>query len=368
MKFWFTVIGGIVVVTAISTAVYVYNPEMQTAQPVTVKPEPVISGDLPKAVVADGPKKTMGKVPQLFKSKSVFEIKNDGQAPLELTPGQPNCTCAGIEVAKLKLLPGESTPVTVSWDTKERVGEFTVNAPVATNDPFNKNIAFQVSVDVQQDIKWDPANVNFATISEGKQATQPLRIFSTIHDDLKISEPALSSKSIQAKVEPLSAEELKQLEAKSGAKVTFTVDGTLPVGHFFEKFNFATNLERAPLRSVDIVGDVEGKMVMTPNRVDFGPIVQGQAHERKIEIFAKGLAADDVLKIETIDPKFVTAELVNDPAFKVLWRLKVTVPDNAPGGTFSGYISIADKAGNRKLNLPIKGVVSGAAQTASTAK
>ena len=66
------------------------------------------------------------------------------------------------------------------------------------------------------------------------------------------------------------------------------------------------------------------------------------------------------------EPSFLKVEVVKHPKYKILWLLNVTVPKDAPVGIFQGNISICDRNGVKKINLPVRGTVSNLVQTASS--
>lgn len=392
MKFWITIIVGAIVVTVVSTALYVYNPDLRqprSSEPAAAQPEK--SQMLPRAV-ADVMEKKEGNVPQMYKGKTVFEIRNEGDGDLVLKPDRPNCTCAGLELTKvqnpgakpvfvklihdeetkgwsleasrgiddsIRLAKGEKAQLTVEWDSKLRSGEVTVAAPIETNDAQSR-LNFRVILDVKNDLLLSANVVEFGTLVEGKKAEQTLYIYSTIRDDVEVREPVVSTKSISVKFVPLTDEEKAKLTAKSGVKAIIASDGALPVGQFFEKLDFATNLPRTPNKTVHLTGEVEGKIETQPGkRLDFNVVTASGERAARLTIFARGLAADEVLSVAEFEPKFLKIEL--ERKYKTMWVLKGHVPADAPPGRFHGNISIVDNKGVKRLNIPVQGIVSGVA-------
>lgn len=376
MRFWITVTLGAIIVSAISTALYVWNPDMtrrRNEPTVAIAAPPVDPDNCPKAVALVTQEKH-SNVPQLHVGESIFKIVNEGTGILDLKPGQKSCTCVGVSFkkepmgpgdseARVQLAPGETVEFVVRWDTQDRVGPFKVDAPVLTNDPFNKQIPFQVELNVVPDLMQYPEYLNFGTLGDNQEVTRDILIYSTTTDSIEITDPRFSSNSFRVAFTPLSPEELKSLEAKAGVKGSVTVRGPLPVGEFIDTMTLATNLKRMPNTFVRMTGRVEGKFQLSPSRIDFGTILPKSGGDKKAQIFAKGLEEDRKLVVGEVTPSFLEVKLEKDPELKVLWRLAVHVPESAPKGPFQGRIVIEDTAGEKRLNVAVQGTVSGAIAT-----
>lgn len=379
MRFWVSVVIGIVIVTGLSTALYVGNPDLsrRREQPVTVTP--VDTANSPK-VVAPILEETVDNVAQYKEGESVFKISNQGVGRLDLKAGKPSCTCVGVSFRKEKMTgddsevriylePGESAEFVVGWKSEDRMGSVRVDAPVLTNDPVRKTLPFAVKLNVVPDIYQQPEYINFGTMAQGSSATRDAVMISTIQDGVEFTPDAVSER-FEVKVEPLKPEEMQEAKAKSGCRVFVTAKGPFPVGDFFDAVAIKTNLQRTPVVYVRVTGEVEGQFQMTPSRIDFGTVVDKSSAERKVQIFAKGLEEDRQLVVGEVSPAFLKVTLEKDPKLKVLWRLTVQVPEDAPVGQFRGRVAVDDSTGANRLSLSVTGSVSGAGnvETARTAK
>ena len=67
--------------------------------------------------------------------KHDFVIKNEGTAPLEIKEVKSSCECTALEPIKMKLEPGDSTILTVKFDTKDKIGYQRQHAYILSNDP-----------------------------------------------------------------------------------------------------------------------------------------------------------------------------------------------------------------------------------------
>ena len=398
MKFWLTVVVGVVVVTGVGTVLFVSTPNMQTFAEVDAQSgEPSSPEGLPKTVV-EKTSDEVGKVAQMHEGESEFVIRNGGAAPLTLKPSKPSCTCAAVTVetagdqgerqfikltsvdgtppkwlterssddlAFVSLAPGKSARIIVQWDSKQRVGKYSVHAVIRTNDPLKKSVAFTVKLDVERDIEIKPPTLRLGNVTEGKETQRTVYIFSSVHENLELAKTRFSSKTFTVATEPLVPEELKELDAKSGVKVHVTFSGRMPIGYFREAFRFESSTEPGKERLIPIEGHLAGRITLSPRGVRFGVVARGAKHERQVQIFAKGMAEGEQLVIGSIEPEFLEAKIVKDDRLKIRWLLTVTTPVDAPAGLFKGAISISDQDGVKRINLPVNGTISNTTRTAS---
>src|SRR4051794_4485529 len=103
MKFWVWTIAGVLIVTAGSTALFVWNPDLhQPPKKIEVQKLVVAPQDAPVAV-ADKNEVKLDNVPQMKEDKTTFTIRNEGKSELKLAQGKKSCTCVGMELDKESL-------------------------------------------------------------------------------------------------------------------------------------------------------------------------------------------------------------------------------------------------------------------------
>src|SRR5215213_8688582 len=69
----------------------------------------------PKIVVEGGTVFNFGMMQVGDTQKHVFVLRNIGNAPLELTAGEPSCKCTISEFSSEPVMPGESREVLLTW-------------------------------------------------------------------------------------------------------------------------------------------------------------------------------------------------------------------------------------------------------------
>ena len=385
MKFWLTLVTGVVIITVISTSMYVINPEMGGKKPIIDPPK------LPeqKAPPFDAPKRLeeRSNLPQHFKGETVFPITNTGTEPLELVPDKPNCTCAALELSTgegkdhqyLRLIARDDgrrqarlrtrdldrrheVPGAATWregQTGSQMGYqgparqgSTSMVPLRTAEGWPL-VKFRVVLDIHQDVVLVPRHVQLGQLTAGTPASGSVVVYSVVDEKLEVLSIKTSSKSLEATKEPLTPTQLAEFKAKSGYKINMRLSGKLPVGHLHQTVEIKTNRARVPIVRATLYGQVSGTIDMTPSRVNFRRINGAKAHSKKVHIFVRDLKAKDLLKVGKIEPKFLQAKIEKQARSKTEWILTVTVPDDAPAGTFRGNVTVENKQGETKLNVRV---------------
>lgn len=371
MRFWLTVILGAVVVTAISTTLYFLSPEISSESKTAVVDSDTSvapKGKIPK-VVAEQTQEERSAVPQEFTGESRFVLRNAGEAPLSLRLGNKSCTCVefrfeGNGASKQSdqaatVAPGDSVQAVLGWKTEHKVGRNGLNAVITTNDPLKQQVTLVVTLNIERDLIVGPDVLNFGELTEGAKASQSCLILAPLQEKVQFTDPVPTLPQFRASITPLSPEELTKQKAKSGVKLTVDVDGMLPVGDLLERVEVKTTSTRVPRIGVPIMAYVRGKIDATPNRIDFGVVSGSHSKVQKVSISARGLPPERSLKVLSHDPSFLKVRLTKDPKLRVIWRLEVEIPAGAPAGEFKGQVSIGDDQGAKRLNLAVKGTVTG---------
>ncbi len=132
--------------------------------------------DAPKIVVQPD-EYDFGTINQGDKVSHDFEILNKGTGELRIVNVRASCGCTAATPAKTNLQPGDSTKLTVIFNSTGKMGKQNKIVYVKSNDPFNNVINIKFTGDVVQEtpaLSNDPkiffpeTNHDFGTVEEGK--------------------------------------------------------------------------------------------------------------------------------------------------------------------------------------------------------
>ncbi|EDL56691.1 DUF1573 domain-containing protein [Gimesia maris] len=230
------------------------NGDIQPAAPVPKQTDPSDdrpkispTGPYPKAVV-DTPLYNFGSMAVGQSLSHNFILKNEGEVPLEVQKGATTCKCTLSEMKENMVAPGESIKIELTWTPKSPQQNFGQTATIYTNDPKNQELKLQIEgtannlIAFTGDFEGSP-HWSLPTMS----TTDPVSFSGKIHtkylDEFKILGIESSKPGLTSKFRPLTAEELKEADTKSGYTIEVTADPEqFPLGGFTERLTVKTDI------------------------------------------------------------------------------------------------------------------------------
>jgi hypothetical protein len=273
-----------------------------------------------------------------------FVIHNVGQAPLILTKGKTTCKCTISDVTAGEIPPGGSASIDLTWKALAANPQFEQRATIYTNDPENLVLNLAISGKITEVIEVNPQGAwTLNELAVKSESTVSGAIFSHILDSFEIDETLLSSDSFEVEVEPLPAERLKALEAKSGYLVNVSVTPDVPIGVFREKLTFKLKTPDTDPIEVLIEGRRTGPITFLAARrtlwslrhmaINLGEFDAKQGASASLLLFVRGLE-DEEFEITSVksDPADLQVELKPDPTFQGGGRKKYELQFKVPPG------------------------------------
>lgn len=287
-----------------------------------------------------------------------FEIRNDGDAPLEIESVRPACGCTVAEFDK-SIAPGKTGRIHAKVDTTDFYGPISKSIAVYTSDPENPKLQLVVRAKVMAYINADPAYARFLYVQQ--EPTQPVSqlIWSEDGHPLKILDVKTNSRKIY--VDYHLAEEGERREGVDGPQwvVDINIKENAQVGSLKETVEVITDHPKQRSATIPVSGFIRPRQHITPMEVDFGPL-QGDALPLRRSLAFTNFITDRirVTKIDT-GVKGLSAEVTDSderPGHR--FRLLLELGPELPKGEFDTVIKIHtsdDK--NPVIELPVKGLV-----------
>jgi len=301
----------------------------------TEAPRP--SGPQPK-VVLDESEFDFGAMEVGEEREHVFTIRNAGEATLELTKGQATCKCTLFELDKTRLAPGESAAATVRWKIEEPRETFQQQATITTNDPEMQEITLVIKGKVAQlfvlrpSMRWD-----LGELAEDKPTEFTGQIISAVLDEFEVTAESSDSR-LTAEVTPLSEEELKEAEAKSGYKVRAVVTPGVPVGEYNQHLMLKTRAREEATLKVDVVGRRSGPLRIVGLNwqnermvLNLGTFSAAKGMKAQLTMFVEGNEPLEIVELKP-DPEDLQVRLTRDEKFQgksQRYLLEIEVPAGA---------------------------------------
>ncbi len=205
-----------------------------------------------------------GAIERDIEVRHVFRIKNTGQGTLTLREAGTSCSrCTVAEVDRTEVGPGESANVTVAYMPGDQ-SDFRQHALIVTNDLNEPRIELGISGRVTTRYEVVPASLVLSKISATETRRAEVRIFAFFSDSLEVVSHDFAegetASFFEAKILPISPEQLAEHKAKSGCSVELTVKPGLPLGPFRQTIRLQIRLsgtEETPTIRVPIAGIID---------------------------------------------------------------------------------------------------------------
>ncbi len=176
------IIFGVLAVVVVLRAVGAHG-----AGATAIQPLERLLGKRPKAVV-DDPVKRLGVIETPDQFAEEFVIRNEGDAPLQLTPGPSTCKCTVTECPKEPVPPGGKAIVKVGFrDTAKqdvlKTGALLRGMSVLTNDPERPKLQLGIEATVRRRLAAAPENLTLSIHSSDLAQTEKRSAETVIYSD-----------------------------------------------------------------------------------------------------------------------------------------------------------------------------------------
>ncbi len=310
----------------------------------------------PKAVVLD-PIKDAGSVAKGEKLAQDFAIRNDGNAPLQITDVRPACGCTVASYDKT-IAPGKTGAIHVVVDTVTFNGPVAKGVTVFTNDPANPQIELTVRAKVEPYIAVKPGFARYTIVrGEAKEGTIVQTLFAPDGqpmDVVKVDSPwpylEVSFREAQE------GERLPDVKVKQW-RVETKLSSEAPVGPLAGYVTVHTNHPKQKVVEIPVSGFVRPVLAVTPPKADFGKIEVKEPLRRVLDIKNFATEPIKVIGVETTTGQGLEAKV--EPLEEGReYTVKLTVNSAMAKGPFHGKLTIrTDSPKSPVLEVELSGTV-----------
>jgi Protein of unknown function (DUF1573) len=225
----------------------------------------------PKAVAVE-PIKDIGVVPKGDKVVHDFVIRNEGDAPLEITDVRASCGCTVVDFDKV-IAPGQTGKIHAEIDSTTFNGPIAKGVTVFTNDPDQAQIELTVRATIEPFIQAKPGYARYITVQgEEKTGTIYQTVWSpdgTVFDVLKVDSPYpfIKTSFREAKTE----ERIPDMQGKQW-RIEMTLANEAPIGALADHVRITTNHPKQKLVTIPVSGFVRPVIAVTPQVAEFGKV------------------------------------------------------------------------------------------------
>lgn len=239
-------------------------------------------------------------------------IRNDGGIDLDLSDVTSSCGCTVADPATRKIKPGQSTTLTVTFNSGEFQGPQHKTVTIRSNDVATPTLEIAVSAIVHVSIMIDPPRPLFA-FKHSRRGVRDERQATLTAMDI----PRLELKAVRVRAD------LFDIRIQNGVDgdprrgvVTLSIKPDAPYGPINEIVRIGTNDPNQPSIDFEVLGAVLHDLEVNPTQVNFRYVERDKPLHREFRVRAN-----------SSDLKFkVTGAQIDLPEFKV------TIEKRAPGG------------------------------------
>ena len=304
------------------------------------------------------PVKDFEIVPKGNKIHHVFEIKNDGDAALELTDVKPACGCTVAEFDRL-IEPGAVGQVKTTVETDNFNGPIAKTIAVFTNDPENPKIQLVVKAEIKPFLGVFPGYARYSYVQDEEMGVINQILWAEDGKDIEVLE--VKSPYPHMKVVHRVATEAERKAEFPGKQWHFELhlDTQSPVGALRDYIEVTTNHPQQSSLRIPLSGFVRPRQHVTPQEIDLGVLDGGELPLKRVLAFTsfikKGI---EVTKVDTGFEALMIEANMTGRKDGHRFELKLTVDPAMPKGEFEGTIKIhiTDEK-NPVVEIPVKGKV-----------
>lgn len=310
----------------------------------------------PKAVAVE-PIKDVGFVPKGEMASHEFQIRNEGDSPLEVREVRAACGCTVADYDHV-IAPGQTGKVRVTVDTATFNGPIAKGVTVFTNDPATPQMELTIRANVEPFIKVKPGYARFITVQgEEKEGTIVQTLWTPDKSPVsivKIDNPYsfLEVKFWEAKPE----ERLKDIADQQQWKIEMHLHNSAPVGPLVEPIKVYTDHPKQKLVQIPVSGFVRPILAVTPPVIDFGQI--SAAQPAQVSVNVRNFASE-AIKVTGITGDVQGLEAKIEPLQEGReYKVRLTLKPEAQKGPFLGKLTMTtDSPKLPKLEVQLKGTV-----------
>lgn len=356
-RYWLGVLFGVVLLSSVGAGIATVGPwrarpggtpSKTKERPSLAESSPAPDGPQPKLVI-DKTDHDFGSVDMMAKAEHVFVVRNEGAAPLELTPGPTTCKCTIADLADRKVFPGKQGRIVVTWKPTEKQGPFKQTATIRTNDPAWRELDLQILGIVRVRLGAEPAQVILPALAPRTAGTAETLLFSQVWSKFTVGKIESSRVGLTCGVEPADPGRLKEQGACAGYRLKITLPNDLPGGHFSERLTIYVepNDGATPGQTcqVGVAGEILARMVIYGEKIDrgnvlrFGTLRRGESTTEHLTLVLRDEPRQIAVQRIESRPEFLrvhVAPLSVDSSKAGVYRIDVEVPPNAPVANFMG--------------------------------
>ena len=292
----------------------------------------------PKAVPVE-PIKDVGVVPKGEKVVHDFLIRNDGDAPLQITDVRPACGCTVVDYDRT-IAPGQTGKVHAEVDTATFNGAVAKNVAVFTNDTDHAMLELTVRAKVEPYISVKPGYARYIVVQNEVQTGTIVQTLwapdGTPFDVVGVESPFPFLKTSFREATP--EERVPDVKGKQWRVEMTLANDQAPVGALADHVRVTTTHPKQKLVAIPVSGFVRPVLAVTPPTADFGTVELREPLNRALNV--RNFATEPI-KITGVEGNLPGIKAMVEPLQEGReYTVRVTLSPGMAKGPFDGKLMI----------------------------
>lgn len=317
----------------------------QQAAPKVEAPKP--AGPLPVFDIVEKVK-DFGMIAKGERITAVFEVRNTGQAPLQITQVRPTCGCTVADFDR-EIAPGGIGKVRADVDTASFSGPISKAVIVFSNDPINPQINLVIKADVRSFVEVLPrALILFKNLMSGEPASEKVTLVAADGSDFQITGADAGGGPYQISYRLLPEGE-RNAELKGVQwEVVITVPAAAPEGMLNHKVLVRTTHPKASEVPINVTGAVRPVVQVIPAQANLGKVRSDAPVGSNVLLVNNRQGSTLEITGAKVDNQYFKTDVIPlQPGQR--FQIAVSLQVGAPKGLQKGTLSIATTDPSRKL-------------------
>ena len=170
--------------------------------------------------------------------ETTVQLSNIGNAELQISNVSSSCGCTAAQPEKRRLLPGESTPLKITFNTRGKQGSTTANVTIESNDKSEPKKIFRVEGEVKRVIQVEPEFAVFRLLSPDEQMSTRVHVVNTTPQPMQLKLQEYASGKFTA--------ELKEIRSGQEYDIVITTKPPITQRRMADMLRVTTGLEDEP--------------------------------------------------------------------------------------------------------------------------
>lgn len=288
---------------------------------------------------------------------AVYEVRNTGQAPLQITQVRPTCGCTVADFDRL-IPPGGVGKIRAEVETASFSGPNSKAILVFSNDLTNPQVNLVVKFDVRSFIEVLPrALILFKNLMSGEATTEKVTLVSADGADFEVTGVDAGGGPYQVTYRKLS--ESEQIAGRKGSQweVMIAVPADAPEGTLNHKINVKTTAAKAPEVPINVTGAIRPVVQVIPAQANLGKVRSDAPVGSNVLLVNNRQSNRLEITEAVIDNKYFKTDIIPLQA-GLRFQVAVSLQVGAPKGTQKGTLRISTNDPSRKvIEVPVSAQV-----------